>query len=299
MLLTLLYIAPGYAVCKCKKAAAEHLPTLSAVLIYICSPCLIVTSFLNMDFSVEMLGQMGLFFAVTLALQSAFMAILYGLFRRKYDNAAFRILTIAAVMGNVGFFGKPIVEALLPAHPEAVCFSAIYSGSMNVLAFTMGIYCLTRKKEYMRLRSALVNPASLSLCAAVLMFVFGARQVIPDLLMNSLTLLGAMTTPLCMFILGIRLATVPWKKLLLRPFVYGISLCKLLAFPLFSFGVVSLLPLPAAFRASVLILSATPCATVILSLAEMHRSEQELSANVVLVSTLICFLTIPLLSLLI
>ena len=50
VLLTLLYIAPGYAACKLKKASADHLPTLSAVLIYICSPCLIVTSFLNMDF---------------------------------------------------------------------------------------------------------------------------------------------------------------------------------------------------------------------------------------------------------
>ncbi|MBR4359396.1 MAG: AEC family transporter [Clostridia bacterium] len=298
VLLTLLYIAPGYAACKLKKASADHLPTLSAVLIYICSPCLIVTSFLNMDFSWDILGQMGLFFLVTLMLQSAFMAILYGLIHGKYDDARYRILTIAAVMGNVGFFGKPIVEALLPDHPEAVCFSAIFSASMNVLVFTMGIFCLTRKKEYMTVKAAIVNPASLSLYVALPLFILGARHHIPEMLLNSMRLLGNMTTPLCMFILGIRLATVPWKTLLLRPFVYGISLCKLVAFPLFGFGIVSLLPLPAAFKASVLILSATPCASIILSLAEIHHSEMELSANCVLVSTLICFLTIPLLTLL-
>ena len=241
---------------------------------------------------------MGLFFLVTLMLQSAFMAILYGLIHGKYDDARYRILTIAAVMGNVGFFGKPIVEALLPDHPEAVCFSAIFSASMNVLVFTMGIFCLTRKKEYMTVKAAVVNPASLSLYVALPLFILGARHHIPEMLLNSMRLLGNMTTPLCMFILGIRLATVPWKTLLLRPFVYGISLCKLVAFPLFGFGIVSLLPLPAAFKASVLILSATPCASIILSLAEIHHSEMELSANCVLVSTLICFLTIPLLTLL-
>ena len=67
-----------------------------------------------------------------------------------------------------------------------------------------------------------------------------------------------------------------------------------LAFPLFAYGCALLLPLPASFRISILILSATPCASIILNLAEMHRCQQEVAANCVLLSTLMCFLTIPL-----
>ena len=67
---------------------------------------------------------------------------------------------------------------------------------------------------------------------------------------------------------------------------------------LFCFAIVSLLPLSMPIRASAVILSATPCASIILNLAEMHRSETDLSANCVLVSTLLCFLTIPALTLL-
>ena len=104
-----------------------------------------------------------------------------------------------------------------------------------------------------------------------------------------------MSTPLCMMILGIRLGTVSLKKLFLRPSVYLASVGKLVIYPLFCYALVAFLPLPFSFKASVMILSATPCASIILNLAEIHRSETELSANCVLVSTLVCFLTIPLL----
>ena len=299
VLLTLFYITPGYLVSKMKKASAQHLPTLSAVLIYVCGPCMHISAFISMDFSWETLRGMALFFLVTIVLQSAFMAILYFLFRSRQEDARFRLLNIASTLGNVGFFGLPVIRALLPEHPEAACYSAIYCVSMNILVFTMGVFCLTKDKKYMSLKSALVNPTMIGFYIAMPLFFSSARRFIPQAALGALQLLGNMSTPLCMIILGIRLAQSPVKRLISRPFVYVISLAKLLAFPLFCYGAVALLPLDGAFKASVLILSATPCASIILNLAEMHRSETELSANCVLVSTLLCFLIIPVLTLLV
>jgi predicted permease len=298
VLLTLFYILPGYAISKMKTASAQHLPTLSAALVYVCGPCLHISAFISMDFSWEGLRDMGLFFLVTFLLQAAFMALLYAALYRKREDGRYRIWTIASALGNVGFFGLPVIKALLPDHPEAACYSAIYCVSMNVLVFTMGVYCLTGDKKYMRVKSALINPSSIGFAVAIPLFLLNARRVIPDIALNGLQLLGSMSAPLCMLILGIRLSMTPLKKLFSRPFVYFVSLSKLVAFPLFCYAAVSLLPLPMAFKASVLILSATPCASIILSLAELHHREMELSANCVLVSTLLCFLTIPVLTLL-
>ncbi len=298
VLLTLFYILPGYLISKMKKASAQHLPTLSAILVYVCGPCLHISAFLSLDYSRDTFRNMLLFFAVTLILQSAFMAILYFVFRRRQEDSRYRILNIGSCLGNVGFFGLPVIRALLPDHPEVACYSAIYSISMNVLVFTMGVYCLTGDKKYMRVKSALINPSSIGFAVAIPLFLLNARRVIPDIALNGLQLLGSMSAPLCMLILGIRLSMTPLKKLFSRPFVYFVSLSKLVAFPLFCYAAVSLLPLPMAFKASVLILSATPCASIILSLAELHHREMELSANCVLVSTLLCFLTIPVLTLL-
>ena len=48
VILTLFYAIPGFALCKSKKATAKHLPTLSAVLVYICSPCMITVSYTHL-----------------------------------------------------------------------------------------------------------------------------------------------------------------------------------------------------------------------------------------------------------
>lgn len=299
VLLTLFYIAPGFLIGKLRKAKTDHLASLSAVLIYICGPCMHISTFLSMDFSWEGLRGMALFFVVSLGVQCAFMGILYALFSKRYEDGKYRLLTASSVMGNVGFFGLPVIRTLLPDHPEVACYAAIYCISMNVLAFTVGIFCLTRKKEYITLRAAIVNPTTLGFFVAVPLYLVSARRFLPPMLYSSLKLLGDMSTPLCMIILGIRLAAVPMKKLFGQPVVYGISLCKLLLFPLFCAGCAALLPLSMPFRAAIVILSGTPCASIIFNLAEMHHTQMELSADCVLVSTLLCFLTIPLLTLLV
>lgn len=298
VLITLLFILPGFILGKMRKASAEHLTTMSAVLIYICSPCMIVNAFLQLDFNWTDFGKMGLFFAITLVLQSVFMLFLFLIFRKKYADSKFRILTIGSVLGNVGFFGLPVISALLPDNPEVMCYSSVYLISMNILVFSVGVFCLTNDKKYMSVKSMFLNPATLGLAVALLLYFIGARKYIPEALSSAISLLGKMTTPLCMIILGIRLTSVSIKKLFTRPLIYLTCLFKLIVYPLFCFLCVYFLPLDYAFKGSVLILSAVPCASVILNMAEMHRSETELAANCVLLSTLMCFVTIPVLALL-
>lgn len=298
VILTLLYILPGFLLCKLRKATTEHLSSMSAILVYVCAPCLIVNSFLQLDFTPIGFGYMALFFAVTFVLQALFMLATFLIFRKRYDNSKYRILTIGAVLGNVGFFGLPVVKALLPDNPEVMCYSAVYVVSMNILVFTVGVFCLTKEKKFISLKSAILNPSTISLLIALPLYFFGARKALPEILLSGVSLLSSITTPLCMIILGIRLAAVPFKSLFTRPIIYLTCACKLILFPLFCYFAVYFIPLEYSFKASILVLSAVPCAAVILSMAEIHQSETELAANCVLLSTLLCFITIPVLVLL-
>lgn len=297
VLLTLCYMIPGFLLCKLKKASADHLSTLSAILIYVLTPCMVISSFLNLDYSAENLGRMGLFFAATFLLQILFILLVYLIFRRKFDLPKYRIVTIGSIAGNVGFFGIPIMKALMPGAPEVISYASIYAVSMNILAYTVGVYCLTGDRSYISLKKAFLNPSVLSFCVALPLYIFGAGSFLPDIVKNGVSLLSSMTTPLCMLILGIRLATVSLPKLFARPLVYLTCMGKLLVFPIFCYGIVSLFPVPESFRVAILILSGTPCASIVLNLAELHGKETELSANCVLVCTLLCFLTIPVLTL--
>lgn len=297
VLLALIYMVPGFIVSKMGKVKSEHLSGLSTVLIYICAPCMVMYSMMNLELTKENLIRMGLFFVVSLTVQIAFLLILYGILHKKYNDSKYRLTTICAIAGNVGFFGLPVVKAIMPHNPEVMCYSSIYVVTMNIIVFTVGVFCLTNNKKYMSLKSALINPSVFGFVCALILFFTKSSIWMPDIIENGITLVGGMTTPLCMMILGMRLAMVEFKKLFERPTVYLVCFLKLTAFPLFAYACVYFLPLDSAFKASVLVLSATPCASVVFNLAEIHKSETELSANCVMLSTILCIIVLPILTL--
>ena len=100
VLVTLLYIIPGFICCKTKIAKADHLSTLSAILVYVCSPCMVVNSFMQIERTPRMLGQIMLFFVVSLAIQTVLTFILYGIFRKKFHDVKYRMLTVSFGLGN-------------------------------------------------------------------------------------------------------------------------------------------------------------------------------------------------------
>ena len=296
VLVTLLYIIPGFICCKTKIAKADHLSTLSAILVYVCSPCMVVNSFMQIERTQRMLGQIMLFFVVSLAIQTVLTFILYGIFRKKFHDVKYRMLTVSFGLGNAGFFGIPIIKALLPGNPEVACFACVYIVGMNMLTFTIGAYCLTGDKKRMTLKKAFLNPPFISLLVALVLYAVNFSGIMPELLGGALDLLNRTTTPLCMIILGIRLASVSFKKLFTRIYVYIICACKLLIFPFACLAIVYFLPLSPVFKAAMFILGGTPCAAVMLNIAEMYDGETELAANCVLLSTLLCVFTIPILN---
>ena len=300
LLMTLLFMVPGYIFCKCRKLDPEKLPALSVTLLYITAPCLFMDTLMNLEYSPELTGQMGVFALVSLGAMVAFMGLLALVFRRHKEKPFLRLLSVASVMGNVAFFGLPIVRATLPpeAAAEAGAYSCIYCATMNIIGWTAGAFRLTGDKRYISLRAATVNPTVISVAAGFLMYLFRLGSRIPPVLGSCISTLGKMTTPLCMIILGCRLATMDLKELFGTPASYLICLNKLLLFPLFGWAVSLLLPVTPVFRVSILILSATPCASVILNLAEIFRSERKLAADCALLSALLSILTIPLLTLL-
>lgn len=295
VLIMFFYMIPAFLLIKTKKAEPAHAKTVSAILLYISFPAMIINSFQSIEFKWNTLGYISLFFAVTMLLLAVSIGIIYLILQKKSDDPKYRMLTIASALGNVGFLGAPLISGLYPNSPIVICYSSIYTTSMTIICFTIGVYALTTNKQYMSPFSALYNQGTISLAIGMILFLY--EWHFPKLLGDAMSLLAKLSTPLCMQILGIRLATVNILDLFKRPFVYVTCALKLFIFPLFAYALVYFFPFfDEEFKASIFILSGAPCAAVILSLAELHNTEQELSANVVLVSTLLCVITLPILT---
>lgn len=291
------YMLCGFLLVKSKKGVAAHAKTLSALLLYLLAPSMVISAFQQMEFSTDNLINLALFFAASLIVQLLFFLVVFFIIRKKFQDAKYRILSIGSMLGNVGFFGLPLVTSLFPNEPLAACYSSVYVMTMNLLVFTVGVYMITGNKSFISVKSIFLNPTTISILIAFPLFLLNVH--LPGVVLEPLTLLGKMTTPVCMIVLGMRLATVKFKSLFTRPFAYIVCALKLIVFPLTAYLCVLFLPfLSETFEACMLVLSAAPSGAIILSLAELHECEQELAANVVLLTTLFSVITVPLLMLL-
>lgn len=292
----LLYAVPGYLLVRTKMIRPASIPAFATLLMYVCQPCLTIYSFQRVAFSAALVKNLLVFFALALIMQALLLGVFYLAFRKKYEDIRYRVCTLATTLGNCTFMGVPLLEALFPEHPETVTYSLAYFLAMSVLSWTAGSYIITRDRKYISVRKLVFNPAVLSMLAAIPIFVTGLR--FPEQLEGMITLLGRMTTPLCMLVMGMRLATVKLKPIFTSGLQYFAIFIKQLAMPLLAFLILRALPLDPVMRQTIFILTATPVASIVLNFAEMLGEGQETAANVVLLGTLLSVATIPLMSLL-
>lgn len=297
VLIILIYLVIGFLLVKLKKVKSEHAKSFSGVLIYVCQPCMVINSIIQIEYSMDKMKNSGMFFIVTLILQLLICLILYLVLKGKLSESKYRVLILATISGNVGFMGLPIITALFPNNPIVSSYSTMFLVSMNLIVFTIGVYLLTNEKKYMSIKNVLTNVTSLALYVAIIIYLMQIK--LPSLVSNAIGIFSKMTTPLCMIILGMRLASMDIKETFTNKFAYVVAFCKLILFPLFAYIIASRLITDEVFKRSLIVLCSAPSAAIILSMAEMYECEQKLAANILLITTILSIITMPLLMLII
>lgn len=291
------YAIPGFWMVHTKHIHKESIQAFAKVLLYICSPCLNIYTIINTPFSMKIVKDAGIVFVVSMLVQIGIILFFKFLFRKKFEDVKYRICCIATAMGNCGFMGVPLLEAVMPDYPEAVLMSTVFCLGMSLISWTLASYIISNDKAYMSIKNALINPSFLSFLIALPIFIWGIQ--LPSQLNQMITLLGKMSAPMCMLIMGMRLATMDLKAVFTDIGVYGIVAIKQLAMPLLVYFIMLLLPVDDYLIKTMFILSATPIASMVLNYAEMIGQGQKRAANLVLVGTICSIITLPFMMLLI
>ena len=293
----LAYAIPGYIFVKTKAIKPDSIGAFARVLLFVCQPALFLYSFNAATYSPSFFAQMGIFFGLCMGMQILVMVGLTLILRSKFDDVRNRICTIASALANVGFFGVPLLEAVLPGHPEAVVFSTVFSVSLNLLSWTLAVGIISWDRKKMSVRNMIVNPTTVSLLVALPLFFTCTK--LPTVIAPIIELLARMTTPMCMLILGMRLATVTPRELFFNPRIYISTAIKNIAYPLLSFLIIYFIPLPTYIKVTFFLLGCCPSASMVLNMSELVKEGQKHAACSVLISTLSCIVTVPLLALMI
>lgn len=284
---------PGFFLTKANVLKEEHIKGFAVFLLYVCSPALSIYSFQQAECNMEILINIGILLLVTTFMQVLIMGIgfLINIKTYKIDGAS-RVATIAAAFGNVGFFGVPILQALLPDHPEAMVYSAVMSVMMNLIGWTLGMFMMSGDRKHVSVKNFLINPTTL--CLLIALPLFFTNTSFPKPVMNFVEFFSKMSTPTAMTVLGMRLAFVKFRDLMDYRQVVAIFL-KLIALPLITFGIMYALPVDETLKISTYILSCMPPAAITLNFAELSNTSPKTAANIVVVGSLLVAITLPVL----
>jgi predicted permease len=253
---------------------------------------------MQLEFSLEMLKNLGIFALLIAAIHAIMLSGSYLVLRKKYVQSVYRIITIGTTFGNCAFFGIPIIEALMPeVASEVIVYTTVYAVVMNILGWTVGSAIISGDSKYISVKKIFLNPATIGLVVALLFYVLGVDLGTEVSSMIQVT--GKSATPISMVVMGMRLATMDLKRVFADVRIYLAILVKQIVMPLITFGIIMLLPfVDLNLRMVLFITTACPAASIVLNFAEIVGEGQDSAANLVLVSTILSILTLPLVMLL-
>ena len=198
------------------------------------------------------------------------------------------------VFPNTMFMGIPVASAILG--PDSLFYVILFNLPFNFLVFTVGVWLLARGRPGKLDPKVLLSPGLVASFVGLALFLVG--YTIPSLVETGLELIGSVTTPLAMLVVGALLATLPAARLAGDWRIYLIAGLRLIIFPVIAFVVLSpfiadKIPLGVA-----VLLIAMPVAANSVLLSEEYNVDSTLASQGVFLSTLICLATIPVLEVL-
>ena len=205
------------------------------------------------------------------------------------------LLQFVTLFGNVGFMGFPIMEVLFGR--ESLFLAAIFNLPFNFIIFTYGVILLSQNRTQegapsLRWREVFLTPIMISLFVSLTLFL--AQISLPPPVLSFLNLTGGITTPLSMITVGIMLSRVSVRQSLVQPDLWVMALGRLVIAPMAVLGAALLVPVSLPTVWTAVILTAMPAAANTPILALEHRGPHQEASQVVLLTSLLVFITLPL-----
>jgi len=261
--------------------------SLSNVLLNISLPALMLSS-INVDYDSETMPNMLQIFIITFLLYIAviiFASITAKLFKFKWPlSGTYKNLLVFA---NVGFMGFPIVNAIFG--PIGILYATVANLIFNIFLWTYGI--LTIKRESSTDFKQLLNIGTI--VSALTIFLFLVKIRMPLVLFKALDIVGDMTTPISMILLGSFIGDITSPRLLLDWRIMIISFFKLLLIPVTLSIILKWFEINHIVTSLCVILSATPSAATNAIFAKKFDAEPVFTSIAVFFATLLSLITLP------
>ncbi len=209
----------------------------------------------------------------------------------KVNRSREGILKFMLAFGNVSFIGYPVCDAVFG--PKAVFCASVLNIPFNLLVFTIGVSFINGGKAKSAFSPKLIlSPCVITSLIAVVIAV--CRIQVPAPVGQWFHLLGDLTIPCALLIIGSSLSHIPVRDMLGNRFVYAMTALRLIVLPLLVGAVLALMGINAFVCDVAVVLSAMPVATNGIMLCLQYGQDERVMTQGLFFTTLLSVITIPL-----
>lgn len=200
-----------------------------------------------------------------------------------------KILHFANFFSNCGFIGFPIINSIFGA--EGVVYTSIFNMVFTIFLWTYGVMIFSDKLSKENIKKVLLNPSIIAVYIGIPIMIFNIK--LPASILDTTKIVGDMTAPISMIIVGSILLKVKIKSIFKEASVYYGALIKLIVIPLAIYMIKLIIKDNSSVIDTIIVIQAMPAAAMTSIFAADFDKEKEYGAIVVFVTTLLSIITIP------
>lgn len=228
MVVLFIIVVLGYALCKLGYMGEDFDRKLSSIVVDVTCPLLILSSVMgeSLPDRTLILPLLGVGF-LTYVLLLVFGFFVPRLIAADRDDQG--MIGFALMFANVGFIGYPIVSSIFGA--KAVFYAALLNMPNTFFIFTAGVMLVNGEYSVRKLNLKLLfSPAMIAAFVAALLVALDVHT--PEIVARPVTMVGNITVPAALMIIGSSMARLPLHDIIGSPKVYVASVVRLGVVPL-------------------------------------------------------------------
>ena len=292
MLFTMVIL--GYAACKLGYMGDKFDKKLSSIVVDITCPLLVLSSVMG-D---EMPDRSLILPLVGVGFLTYIILLVFGFWvprfiSKNHDDQG--MIGFSLMFANVGFIGYPIVASIFG--PKAVFYAALLNVPNTFFIFTAGVMLVKGEYSIRQFNpKVLLSPALIGAFIAALLVAFGVHT--PEMIARPITMVGNITVPAALMIIGSSLARLPLREIIGSGKVYATSFLRLVIVPLSLYFLFRICGVNTLINNINTVVIAMPVASFGTMFCMKYGRNPSLMTEATFITTLFSIITIPLITLL-
>ena len=294
MVILFIIVILGYVLCKLGYMGDKFDQKLSAIVIDLTCPALILSSVMG-----DSLPDRSLIMPLLgVGFLTYFILLIFGflvprLITKNRDDQG--MIGFALMFANVGFIGYPIVSSIFG--PHAIFYAALLNMPNTFFIFTAGVMLVKGEYSIRQLNpKVLFSPAMIAAFIAALLVAFNIHT--PELIARPVTMVGNITVPAALMVIGSSMARLPIKEIIGSTKVYISSVIRLVVIPLSLYFLFKVCGVDEVVNDINTVVIAMPVASFGTMFCMKYGRNPALMTEITFITTVFSIITIPLVTML-